>query len=173
MAMVRCPGSSNCLSFLRVGCWNVRSLAEMDGGIKTTIVQPKAQYKLIKKNTFLVQELKRFHMSAKCISEYMWFGNDVYEADGFIVLHSGHSVPWSSDAVQCGEGVAIVLDPLMTSWRDSGGIWSTISSRIVSAVLQLYLSDSNKLNVTIMSVDAPTHRAPVEMKDQFFDGLQS
>ena len=75
-------------------------------------------------------------MSIKCISETKWFGNDVYKVDGFIVLHSGHSVPQSSDAVQCGEGVAIVLDPLMTtSWRDSGRIWSTISSRTVSAVL--------------------------------------
>ena len=46
-----------------------------------------------------------------------------------------------------GEGVAIVLDPLMGQmWWDLGGIWSAISSRIVSACLQLCLVDSIKLN---------------------------
>ena len=38
VTMVKYPGSSNCLGFLRVGCWNVRSLVEMDGGIKTATV---------------------------------------------------------------------------------------------------------------------------------------
>jgi len=43
----------------------------------------------------------------------------------------------------------------------------------VSARLQLCLDDSSKLNVTIISVYAPTHRAPVEIKDQFFHDLQA
>ena len=61
VAMVRDPGSSNCLSFLCVGCWNVISLAEMDGGIKTTIVQPKgSSLQIDRKNKFLVQELNAF-----------------------------------------------------------------------------------------------------------------
>ena len=85
------------------------------------------------------------------------------------MLHSGHSVPWSGDAIQRGEGVAIVLDHLMAAaWRDSGehGL-----PYVVSARLQLCLRDSNKLNVAIISVYAPTHWALVEMKDQFFDDL--
>ena len=61
----------------------------------------------------------------------------------------------------------------MTSWRDLGGTWSAISSRIVSACLQLCLSNFNKLNVTIVNIHAPTHQAPVGMKDQFFDDLQA
>ena len=97
-----------------------------------------------------------------CISETKWFGDDVYEVDGFTVLHSGHDVPQSGDVIQRGEGVAIVLDPLMGRlWRDSGKTWSAISSRVVSARLQLCLVDSIKLNVTIVSVYDPTHRAPV------------
>ena len=48
---------------------------------------------------FLVQELDCFLMRIVCISETKWFGDDVYEVDGFTVLHSGHSVPQSSDAV--------------------------------------------------------------------------
>ena len=173
--MVKYPGSSNCLGFLRVGCWNVRSLVEMDGGIKTATVRPKGHpVHVDRKIKFPVQELDRFHMSIVCISETKLFGDDVYEVDGFTVLHSGRSIPQSGDAVQRGEGVAIVLDPLMaTSWRDSGGKWSAISSRIVSARLQLCLNDSTKLDVTIVSVYAPTHQASVEMKDQFFDDLQA
>ena len=42
-------------------------------------------------------------------------------------------------------------------WRDSGASWSAISSRIASARLQLCLSASSKLNVTIVSVYAPTN----------------
>jgi len=146
----------------------------MDGGIKTATVRPKGRpVSVDKKINFLVQELKRFRMGVVCISETKWFGNDVYEVGGSLVLHSGRSVPQSGDPIQRGEGVAIVLDPLMAqSWRDSGGIWTAISSRIVSARMQLCLGDSNKLNVTIISIYAPTHRASVEIKDQFFDDLQ-
>ena len=85
------------------------------------------------------------------------------------MLRSGHNVPQSGDAVQRVEGVAIVA----TSWRDSGRTWSAISSRIVSAHLQLCLSNSNKLNANIVSVYAPTHLVFVEMNDQFFDDLQA
>ena len=35
------------------------------------------------------------------------------------------------------------------------------------------MSNSNKLNITIVSVYALTHCAPVEMKDQFFDNLEA
>ena len=59
-------------------------------------------------------------MGVVCISETKWFGYDVYEVGGSLMLHSGHSVPQSGDLIQRGEGVAIVLDPLKAqSWRDS------------------------------------------------------
>ena len=107
-----------------MGCWNVRTLVEMDGGIKAVTVCPKGCALFVdKKIKFLVQELKCFHMSIVCISETKWFGDDVYEVDRFTVLHLGRSVPLSGDTFQCGEGVAIiVLDPFMAkTWRDSGG----------------------------------------------------
>ena len=168
--MVKHPSSSNCLTFSHVGCWNVGSLVEMDGGIKSAIVQPKGHpVQIDRKIKFLVQELKRFHMSIVCISEIKWFGDDVYEVDRFTVLHLGCSIFQSGDAVQHFEGLAIVA----TSWMDSGATWSAISSRIVSGHLQLCLSNTNKLNITIVSVYALTHRAPVEMKDQFFDNLEA
>ena len=85
------------------------------------------------------------------------------------------TVPQSCETVQCGERVAIVLDPIRaTLWRDSGASWSAINSRIVSAQPQLYLSASSKFIVTIVStsVNAPTHWVPVEVKEEFFDDLQ-
>ena len=166
-------GSSNCLSFLRVGYWNVQSLVEMDGGIKIATVHPKVRpVQIDKKINFLVKELRHFHMSIVCINETKWFGYDIHEADGYTMIHLGRSVSQSGDTVQRGEGVAIVLDPVMaTSLRDSRASWSAISSRIVSAHLQLCLSDSNKLNITIVSVYAPTHWAPIEVKDKFFNDL--
>ena len=166
-------GSSNCLSFLCVGYWNVQSLVEMNGGIKTTTVRPKGRpVQIDKKINFLVKELRHFHMSIVCISETKWFGYDVHVVDGYTVIHLGRSVPQSGNTVQRGEGVAIVLDPVMaTSWRESGASWSAVSSRIVSAHLQLCLSDSNKLNVTIVSIYAPTRLSPIEVKDKFFNDL--
>ena len=52
-------------------------------------------------------------MGIVCISKTKWFCDDVYEVDGFTMLHSGRDVPQSGDVIQCGEGVAIMLDPLM------------------------------------------------------------
>ena len=89
VTMVKHPGGSNCLKFLRVGCWNVKSLVEMDGGIKIATLRPKCRpVSVDKKVKFLVQELRCFHMGIVCISETKWFGDDVYEVDGFMVLHS-------------------------------------------------------------------------------------
>jgi len=42
VTMAKHPGSFNCpRSSLRVGCWNVRSLVEMDASIKTATVRLK------------------------------------------------------------------------------------------------------------------------------------
>ena len=54
VTMINHPGSSNCLNLLHVGCWNVRSLVEMDGGLKTATVQPKGHPVRIDKIVFLV-----------------------------------------------------------------------------------------------------------------------
>ena len=113
MSLGKHPGSFYCLRSLHVGCWNVRSLVEIDGGIKTATVRPKGHpVSVDKKINFLVQELKHFHMGVVCISETKWFGIDVYEVGGFMVLHSVvYSIPQAGDTIQRGEGVAIVLDP--------------------------------------------------------------
>ena len=110
------PGGFHRLkSLLRVGCWNVRSLVEADGGVKTATVRTgPSSVAVDKKIHFLVRELMRFRMGITCVSETKWFGKDVYEIDGYTVLHSGRDLPASGDVLQRGEGVAIVLDPLMS-----------------------------------------------------------
>ena len=125
--------------------------------------------------TSSMRELMSFRMGITCISETKRFGKDVYEIDGYTVLHSDHDIPGSGDALQCGEGVAIVLDPVLSvAWRDAGEVWTAVNSRFVSARLQMCLGGSgcasSKLNV---SVYAPTHGAPLEVKERFYDDLQT
>ena len=174
------PGGFHHLkSILRVGCWNVRSLVEADGGVKTATVHTGPSSLAVgKKVRFLVCELMHFRMGITCISETKWFGKDVYEIDGYTVLHSDRDLPGSGDALQCGEGVAIVLDPVLSvAWRDVGEVWTAVNSRLISAWLQLCLGGSgcasSKLNVAVVSVYVPTHGAPSEVKERFYDDLQA
>ena len=53
-------------------------------------------------------------MGVVCNSETKWFGSDVYEVDGFTVLYSSHNLLGPGNALQCSEGVAVLLDPVMT-----------------------------------------------------------
>ena len=56
------PGGFHHLkSLLRIGCWNVRSLMEVDGNVRTANVR-SASLAVDKKICFLVHELKHFRM---------------------------------------------------------------------------------------------------------------
>jgi len=57
-----------------------------------------------------------------CISET----SDMYKVDGFTVLHSGCDLSQPGNVLQRGEGVVVVLDPVMTQvYRES---WLTVNS---------------------------------------------
>ena len=58
------PGGFHHLkSILHVGCWNVRSPVEADGGVKTATVRAGPSSVAVDKNIhFLVRELMRFRM---------------------------------------------------------------------------------------------------------------
>ncbi len=122
-----------------------------------------------------MQELKKYGMNVVGISETKWFGNAV---DGYLVLHSGRPVPDSGDRVERNEDVGIVLDPTLAErWNSGGEEWKLVSSRIVSARLQLCdraVGGRRQGPVfgSIVSVYAPTHRASQEDKDKFFADLQ-
>ena len=88
---------------------------EADGGVKTATVRAgPSSVAVDKKIHFLVRELMRFRMGITCINKMKWFGKDVYEINGYTVLHSGRDLPGSGNALQRGEGVAIVLDPVLS-----------------------------------------------------------
>ena len=109
-------------------------------------------------------------MSIVCISETKWFGDDIYEVDGYTVIYLFLSLVILSSVVR---GSLLCWIQL---WQPHGGIrglYGLPLARIVSAHLKLCLSASNKLNVSYhCKCLCPTHRVPIEMKDNFFDDLQ-
>ena len=50
-----------------------------------------------RKLDFLVKELKRLDVAIAGIQETKWFGKDVWNANGFIPLHSERPVPDESE----------------------------------------------------------------------------
>ena len=170
------PGSSN---YLQVGCWNVRTLVEADGDICTGVSRPGGRRLVVdRKVEFLVRELKRCKVNMVGISETKWFGQAVYLVDGCAVVHSERPVPAAGDVIQRGEGVGIVLDPVMyEAWRSAGEVWKAVSSHIV--MLRLLLTEKEvpglgfrPLYTTLPSVYAPTHRSCPDLKSEFYNDLQ-
>ena len=91
--------------------------------------------------------MHHFEISITGISETKWFGQDVYEVDGFVLVHSGRPIPADGEPVQRNAGVGILLNPTMaTAWRDSGERWRAVSSRIVSVCIQLQRCTSCGVN---------------------------
>ena len=84
-------------------------------------------------------------------SETKWFGQAVYEVEGYIILHSECPIPGESQTAKKKErswhsigerDVEIVLDPQMTiAWREPGEIWKAVSSRIVTARIKVARED--------------------------------
>ena len=90
-------------SWLNNGCWNVCSLVEAEGSVATASVRGEVQGD--HKIKFMVDELCRFDMSITGISEPKWFGQGVYEVDGFVMVHSGRPLPSGDNPVLRNERV--------------------------------------------------------------------
>jgi hypothetical protein len=130
-----------------------------------------------------VKELKRLGVSITGIQETKWFGKDIWTADGYTLLHSGRPLPNEDDPHSRNEGVGIILDKQATdAWKDAGETWEAISSRIVTARLQVTYRGRRQYGgsrwskdkfLTVVSVYAPTARAPKTVTDKFADDLQS
>ena len=45
--------------------------------------------------SLMINELKQFKVNIAGISETKWFGEVVYEVEGFMILHTGHPIPES------------------------------------------------------------------------------
>ena len=145
----------------------MRSLVEAEGPVTTASIRRGVS--VDRKINFLVEELRRFEMSITGVSETKWFGQGVYDVDGFLMVHSGRPVPGDSDLVIRNEGVGIIMSPnVAAAWRKSGENWKAISSRIVCATVKLQESQSRKkLSVSVISVYTTTYNSSQEQKDIF------
>ena len=95
-----------------------------------------------------------------------------YEVEDCMILYSGRKLPGEGEPVRRGEGVGIVLSPEATrAWRDGGEQWEAISSRIVTARLKMK-GGRHVQHLVIVSVYAPTFRAPIVEKEGFYEDLQ-
>jgi len=161
-SLLRAAGCSHnrSRSWVNIGSWNLRSLVESEGSVATASTGRGVQ--VDHKVNLLVGELRRFDISIAGISETKWFGEGVYEVDGFVLVHSGRPVPADGEPVQRNEGVGILLNSTMaTAWRNSGECWRAISSRIVSVRIQIQgcgfsnvkkEKPNNKIYLSVISV---------------------
>ena len=75
----------------------MRSLVEAEGLVTTALIRRGVSVDC--KINFLVEELRCFEMSITGVSETKWFGQGVYDVDGFVMVHSGRPVPGDGDLV--------------------------------------------------------------------------
>ena len=158
---------------MKLACWNMRSLVESEGGRKTARSRSDRRDKgtVEKKSTLMVWELKRYGIFAAGISETQWFGNDIYDIEDHTILHSGRPLPGDGDHARRGEGVGLILSPEATrAWREGGEMWQAVSARVITA--RLPLKEDRSQHLSLISIYAPTFRASIEEKDDFFADLQ-
>ena len=123
-------------SWLSIGSWNLHLLVESEGSVATASIRRGVQ--VDRKVNLLVEVLRHFEINITGISEMKWFGQDVYEVIGFVLVHSGMPISADGEPVQRNADVGILLNPAMAAaWRDSGECWRAVNSRIVSVRIQL------------------------------------
>ena len=177
----------HCRESLFVASWNVHSLVECVGdaricGVSKTS-KPHLNFLVDRKLNLLVKELQRYRVTIAGLQETKWFESDVWPAEnGWVFLHAGRPLPSSHEVAQRGEGVGILLSPVaVDAWHAAGDTWCAVSSRIVTARLKLASAGlrhaggtrcASDLFLTVISVYAPTFRAPRHVKETFWDDLQ-
>ena len=126
---------------LLLATWNVQSQVESYGGdawICRSRPSPEDCATVDRKLDLLVWELRRYDVAVAAVQETKWFGADVWENQGYTLLHSGRPLPHGEQPAARKEGVGIALDERATSaWREAGEKWKAVSSRIVTARLKL------------------------------------
>ena len=102
--------------------------------------------------------------------------------DGFTFLHSGRRLPEEGESAVRKEGVGILLDDRATAaWKEAGEAWEAVSSRVITARLKAARAgqrrpggsrETGNIFVSVISVYAPTAKAPPGIKEKFIDDLQ-
>ena len=176
-----------------VSTWNVRTLVESAGGDRricrsrpqpdsSVTSESPAPHLVDRKLDILVKELKRYGVSVAGIQETRWYGKDVWKSDGFTFLHSGRRLPEEGESAVRKEGVGILLDDRATAaWKEAGEAWEAVSSRVITARLKAARAgqrrpggskETGNIFFPVISVYAPTAKAPPGIKEKFMDDLQ-
>ena len=178
--------------YISFATWNVRTLVENTGDDRRICrVRPNPKvchlpsdgpHCVDRKLDLLVNELKKLNVAVAGIQETKWFGQDVWNADEYTLLHSGRALPGDGEPLLRNEGVGIVLDRYATvAWKKAGETWEAVSSRIVTARLQIAQRGCRRCGGTrwtdhrylsLMSVYAPTAKAPPGIKAKFVADFQ-
>ena len=129
---------------------------------------------------FFAKDLSRLGVVTAGIQETRWFGNDIWTADGYTLLHSGRQLPDENEPQVRNEGMGILLDRHATvAWKNVGENGEAVSSQVVSVRIQVMGKErrppggSRKTSCPCMSVvsaHAQTANAPLGVKAKFFDG---
>ena len=128
-----------------IATWNVHILVESAGGDRQICrSRPRlgpSYHEVDQKFDFAVKELKRLRVAIAWIQETKWFGKDVWNANSYTLLHSGHLLPNEGEPQMRNEGVGVLLDKHATdAWKDAGENWKAVSSRVVMARLKVVRS---------------------------------
>jgi len=130
------------------------------------------QHFVNRKLDFLVKELK---VAVAGIQETKWFGQDVWDADGYTLLHSGHTLLGDGEPLLKNTGVGIVLDQRATAaWKNAGECWEVVSYQIVTAWLQIAQPEHGRRGgsrtsgryLSLLSVYAPTAKELLQVLKQ-------
>jgi exonuclease III len=117
-----------------VGCWNVKTMwLDQDEGD-------------------VIRDLEERRIKLCVVTEGHWVGQGVRRVGGYYILFSGHPTKHR-------EGVGFVLSKaLYEAWKEAGGWWTPISSRM--ATIRIPLQGSRFM--TIVGVYAPTNTTKYE-----------
>ena len=117
-------GSHPCSLSISIAIWNIHTLVESasdDCRICRVRPDPKTNHLLStgpnfvnRKLDFLVKELRRLKVAVAGIQETKWLEQDVWNADGYTLLHSGRTLCSDGEPLR-NEGVGIVLDQSATA----------------------------------------------------------
>ena len=71
-----------------------------DGPVATAVTRASGRGVAVdRRASFMVEEFEKFSMEVVGISETKWFGQDMYDVGGFLILHSGRPVPGVGERV--------------------------------------------------------------------------
>ena len=123
-------------------------MVDIEGSVDVASQRVDGQRGEDRKVDQIVFELERYHIVVVALQETEWFGCEVYEVNGSVVLTASRTTPAQGEPVQRGEGVALVLRGLaLDAWKKGGKQWKAWSSRCVSACLLMPGSRRRKLHV--------------------------